>query len=176
MHRILSIAFLVSVLVPAVAALGTVAQAAAPEQNDAGGYDELPGGPPGELAPLFHSALVVPNVADWPAKDRRELLDVVTVRYKNRLVDRAPSPSLQRTRRYVERLSRSPLAQEFPNVVRQTCAQYGFTGGTCAKHRSYVRRALVLEEMLAQGNLSLDRMEVELVGETRPKLSAWRAD
>ena len=175
MHRIRRIAISVSVLVYAAAALGDAAQATAPK-NDTGGYDELPSSPPSELAQLFHSALAVPNVAEWLAKDRQDLLDVVTVRYKNRLIDRAPSPSPQRTRRYVEELSESPLAQEFPNVVRQTCAQYGFTGGACAKHRSYVRRALVLEEMLAQSNLSLDQMEVELVGETRLKLSAWQAD
>ena len=100
----------------------------------------------------------------------------MTVRYKNRLIDRAPPGSPERTRRYVERLAESPLAQESPTVVRQTCAQYGFTEGVCADHAGYVRRVLVLEEMLAQRNLSLTQLETDLVGEARPSLSAWQVD
>lgn len=168
-HKLVALAFLVP-------ALGASAQAEAPSANVAGEHDELPVGSPTELAPLFHSALAVPDVADWSARDRQDLLDVVTVRYKNRLIDRAPSSSRQSTQRYVEQLVQSELAQEFPNVVRQTCAQYGLAEGACAGHSGYVRRALVLEEMLAQGNLTLDQMEMELVGEIRPKLSAWQAN
>ncbi len=152
------------------------ALAATSQTKNPGGFDELPGGSPDELAALFYSALAIPDLAEWSARDRQELLDAVTVRYQRRLIDRAPSSSPQRTRRYVERLSRSPLAQEFPRVVRQTCAQYAFTTGACARHRGYVRRALVLEEMLAQRNLSLDQLETELAGKPRPKLSAWQTE
>ena len=92
------------------------------------------------------------------------------------MIDRAPSASRERTQRYVERLAQSPLAQESPDVVRQACAQYGFTEGACADHAGYVRRALVLTEMLAQRSLSLARLETELAGEPRPELSAWQAE
>lgn len=61
-------------------------------------------------------------------------------------------------------------------MVRQTCAQYRFTEGACADHAGYVHRVLVLEEMLAQRNLSLTQLETELVGEARPSLSAWQVD
>ena len=159
-----------------VALLGTSVAAEPPEASAAGGYDTLPDATPRELAQLFHSALELPNVGQWPAEDKRQLLQVVTVRYKNRLIDRAPPGSPERTRRYVERLAESPLAQESPTVVRQTCAQYGFTKGACADHAGYVRRVLVLEEMLAQRNLSLTQLETELVGEARPALSAWQVE
>ena len=165
-------------IVPAVAVAALLAAfaGAEPPKASAGEYDALSEGAPSELAQLFHSALDLPNVREWPAKDKRQLLDVVTVRYKNRLIDRAPPASRLRTQRYVERLAVSPLAQESPGVVRQTCAQYGFTEGVCADHAGYVRRALVLEEMLAQRNLSLTQLETELVGEPRAKLSAWREE
>ena len=165
-----------SVLAAALAFVPASVLGAAPGATATGQFDELPSGSPNELATLFYSALAIPDLADWSARDRQELLDVVTVRYQRRLIDRAPSSSPQRTRRYVERLSRSPLAQEFPRVVRQTCAQYAFAAGACARHRGYVRRALVLEEMLAQRNLSLDQLETELAGKPRPKLSAWQTE
>ena len=149
---------------------------AASEAKDPGQFDELPSGSPKELAPLFYSALSVPDLAAWSAKDRQALLDVVTERFRNRLIDRAPSSSPALARRYVERLAASPLAQEFPQVVRQTCAQYAFATGACEPHRGYVRRALVLEEMLAQRNLPLEQLETELVGEPRPSLSAWQTE
>ena len=78
MQRILGIGFLVSAFI-SVAAL-----AAAPKTNDIDSYDELPSGPPSEPAQLFHSALAVPNLAESAAKDKQALLEVVTVRYKNR--------------------------------------------------------------------------------------------
>ena len=137
-------------------------------------YDALPDGTPSEIAQLFHSALAVPNVADWHPQDRTALLDVATLRYKNRLIDRAPAASQARALRHIEQLAQSALASEFPNALRQTCAQYGLTEGPCAQHRGYVNRALLLEEMLAQGQLTLERMETELAGAPRPKLAAWR--
>lgn len=153
-----------------VALIGTWAMAEPPIAL--GEYDALPEGTPGELAQLFRSALDLPNVRQWPAEDKRQLLEVVTVRYKNRLIDRAPPASRDRTQRYVERLAKSPLAQESPNVVRQACAQYGFVEGACADHAGYVRRSLVLTEMLAQRNLSLAQLETDLAGGPRPELSA----
>ena len=136
--------------------------------------DMLPEGTPDEIAGLFHSALDVPDVASWLAEDREDLLNVVTLRYKNRLIDRAPAASLDRVKGYVEQLAQSELVQEFPNALRQTCGQYGLTEGSCARHRGYVRRALVLEEMLARQQITLGQMEAELAGATRPTLEAWR--
>ena len=95
----------------------------------------------------------------------------MTERYKNRLIDRPAVVSEERSRRYIERLSQSQFARDFPHVVPQTCAQYALTGGPCAPHRGYVRRVLVLEQMLAQGRLSLGAMEVELIGAARPGFS-----
>lgn len=154
------------------ALIGTWAMAELPRAE----YDPLPNGAPAELAQLFYSALDLPNIRHWPAEDKRQLLQVVTVRYKNRLIDRAPPLSRERTQRHVERLAKSPLAQESPNVVRQACAQFGFVEGACTDHAGYVRRALVLTEMLAQRNLSLAQLETELAGEPRPELSAWQAE
>ena len=152
-------------LVTAIAALlGTFAVAEPIKPTSSGEYDALPAGAPDELARLFHSALDLPNVRQWPAEAKRQLLAVVTARHKNRLIDRAPPASGAQTQRYVERLAKSPLAQESPTVVRQTCAQYGFTEGACAAHAGYVRHAVVLEEMLARGHLSLEQLETELVG------------
>ena len=164
-------------LVTAIAALlGTLAVAEPVKPAGSGEYDALPAGSPDELAQLFHSALDLPNVRQWPAEAKGQLLAVVTVRYKHRLIDRAPPISGEQTQRYVERLAKSPLAQESPGVVRQTCAQYGFAEGACAAHAGYVRRALVLEEMLARGDLSLEQLETELMGTPRSRLSAWPAD
>ena len=152
-------------------ALALGASAAPSTAND---YDALPNGTPSEVAQLFHSALAVPNVADWHPQDRAALLDVATLRYKNRLIDRAPAASPARVMRHVEQLAQSALAREFPNALRQTCAQYGLTEGACAQHQGYVNRALLLEEMLAQGQLTLDTMETELAGAPRAKMGAWR--
>ena len=164
-------------LVTAIAALlGTLAAAAPVTPTSSGEYDALPAGSPDELARLFHSALDLPNVRQWPAEAKRQLLEAVTVRYKNRLMDRSPPIARERTQRYVERLAGSPLAEESPRVIRQTCTQYGLIEGVCAEHAGYVRRALVLEEMLARGHLTLEQLETELVGEPRRKLSAWSAD
>jgi len=138
-------------------------------------YDELPDGPAATVATLYYSALSLPGVSDWTGADKTALLDAVTVRYKDRLIDRASSVSLDLTRRYVERLAESPLARDEPAVVRQACAQFGMMDGVCEAHRGYVRRALVLEEMLVQGQLSLDALEIELIGATRPKLSGGSA-
>lgn len=150
-------------------ALGAFAAPQATEVADA-----LPRGAPGDVAQLFHSALDLPDVAEWIDQDRKALLEVVTLRYGNRLMDRAPAASRQRAERYVEHLAQSPLAREFPNALRQTCAQYGLMAASCAPHRGFVRRALVLEEMLAQGLLTLERMETELAGAPRPTLADWR--
>ena len=138
-------------------------------------YDELPAGPAASVAALYYSALSLPGVSNWTGVEKTALLDAVTVRYKDRLIDRASSVSVDLTRRYVERLAESPLARDEPTVVRQACAQYGLMDGVCEAHRGYVRRALVLEEMLVQGQLSLDALEIELIGATRPKLSGESA-
>lgn len=97
-----------------------------------------------------------------------DLLDVVTERYKSRLVDRGPDP--EELRRHVERLAESPLASSRPLALAQTCAQYGQREGACAPHSGYVRRAMVLEEMLALGRLTLSDLETELAGGPRPSL------
>ena len=158
-------------LATAIAALpGTLAVAEPARPTAVGEYEALPAGAPEELAELFHSALDLPGVEQWPAEDKRLLLSVVAVRYKNRLIDRAPLATQERTLRYVERLAKSPLAQESPGVARQTCAQYGFVAGACAEHAGYVQRALVLEEMLAQRNMSFGQLEMELLGEPRREL------
>ena len=167
----------IALVTASAALLGTFAVAEPIKPTSSGEYDALPAGSPGELARLFHSALDLPNVRQWRAEGLRQLLVVVTVRYKHRLIDRAPPASEEQMQRYVEQLANSPLAQESSTVVRQTCAQYGFTEGACVAHAGYVRRALVLEEMLARGDLSLEQLETELLGgEPRPKLSAWSAE
>ena len=170
MHRNRNIAI---GLAAAIAALfGTLAVA----EPVTGEYDALPAGAPDELARRSNSALELPGIEQWPAEDKRQLLEAVTVRYKNRLIDRAPTATPEQTQRYVERLAKSPLAEESPRVVRQTCTQYGFTEGVCADHAGYTLRALVLEEMLAQRSLSLGQLETELAGKPRPKLSARPED
>ena len=141
----------------AAATLGALAADTAVQSKDT--YDELPEGAPAEIAGWFYSALDVPNVADWPPEDKQALLEVVAVRYRNR---RNAAVASDWPQRYVEHLAQSPLARQHPSVVRQTCAQYGLTNGICTQHRSYVRRALVVEEMLAQRHLSLKQLEAEL--------------
>ena len=69
---------------------------------------------------------------------------------------------------YAARLADSPLGLARPGAVRQACAQLGVADGRCAPHRGYVRRALVLEEMLAMGRLTLADLETELEGAPRP--------
>ena len=155
------------VVVPA-AALLAAALAAPAEPTLLDAYDELPDGTPEQLVESYHSALAVPGIAAMSAAERRHLLDVVTHRYKNRLVDRgAPS---ERARRTVARLSASRIARDFPLVVPQACAQHGLSDGPCAPHGGYVRRARLLEEMLATRRLTLAELEVELIGSARPGL------
>ena len=133
-------------------------------------YDPLPDESPALLSELFYAAGEVPGVAELPPAAKRDLLDAVTERHKSRLANRAAEARPQRVLDYMERLSRSELAQAFPAAVRQACAQHGLSEGPCAPHRGYVRRALVLEEMLAGQRLSLDGLEVELLGAARPAL------
>ena len=154
-----------------VAAVALLAPALAQVASDGYAYDELPEGAPEEIGRLYYSALEIPGVADWTQGDRRDLLDVVTERYKIRLVDRAADASPDRVRGYVARLAESDLAERNPGVVRQTCAQFGIADGPCAGHRGYVRRAMVVEEMLVQRLISLDTLEVELIGTARPKIT-----
>ena len=137
-------------------------------------YDELPGGAPQDVAQFYYRAAEVPGIASWAPAARRRLVAAVTERYKNRLVNRAPDASAERSLGYVERLAGSPLARDFPHVVPQTCAQYGLLEGACEPHRGYVRRVLVLEEMLAQNRTSLDGLEQEIAGATRRKLTDSR--
>lgn len=134
-------------------------------------YDELPAGAPQDVAQFYYRVEDVPGVSDWTAAGRERLLAAVTERHKNRLVNRAPDAAAESALPYVERLAGSPLAQDFPHVVPQTCAQYGLLEGACEPHRGYVRRVLVLEEMLALNRTSLDNLEQELTGATRPKLT-----
>ena len=138
------------------------------EPDSPGDRDGLPGGPPAEVAALYHSALALPGVADWPASRRTELLDAATARHRERLVDGRPAVPAADRLAYVSRLAASPLGMSRPGVVRQTCAQFGLGGGGCAAHRGYVRRTLVLEEMLARGHLTLAELETELAGAPRP--------
>ena len=106
-------------LATAIAALpGTLAVAEPAKPTAVREYEALPAGAPEESAELFHSALDLPGVEQWPAEDKRLLLSVVTVRYKNRLIDRAPLASPGQTQRHVERLAKSPLAQESLSVGR----------------------------------------------------------
>ena len=136
-------------------------------------HDGLPEGGPEALAALYYAADEIPGVAALPAARKRGLLDVVTERYKSRLVDRA-GLSEELLLGHVERLSRSGLVAGRPAAVAQTCAQHGLLDGACAAHAGYVRRALLLEEMLASGRLSLGDLEEELVGSPRPSLSGDR--
>ncbi len=154
-------------VVLAVAPLAATLAAPA-ESTPLDAYDELPDGTPRQLVESYHSALAVPGIAAMSAAERRHLLDVVTHRYKNRLVDRgAPS---ERARGTIARLSASQIARDFPLVVPQACAQHGLADGPCAPHRGYVRRARLLEEMLATRRLTLAELEVELIGAARPGL------
>lgn len=135
-------------------------------------HEALPEGGAEELAQTYWSAAEVPGVGSLPEAHRRSLLDVVTERYRNRLVDRGPAP--ETLRRHVARLAASPLAARRPLALAQACAQFGFADGLCAAHAGYARRAMVLEEMLASGRLTLDRMETELAGAPRPSLREAR--
>ena len=134
-------------------------------------FDELPAGAPQDVAQFYYRVGDVPGLADWAPAARERLLAAVTERHKNRLVNRAPDAAAESALPYVARLAGSPLAQDFPHVVPQTCAQYGLLEGACEPHRGYVRRVLVLEEMLALNRTSLDNLEQELTGATRPKLT-----
>ena len=133
-------------------------------------YDLLPEGSPALLAELYYAAGEVPGVAELPPGARRSLLDVVTERHRNRLIDRAPEAAPERVRQFIGRLAASELAQAFPDALRQACAQHGVAAGPCAPHEGYVRRALVLGEMLAAKRLALADLETELIGAARPAL------
>ena len=137
-------------------------------------YDALPEGPPAELARLYFSALAVPGVGDWEVGRRAALLDAATLRYRDRLVDRASLPAGAAPLRHVERLAASEAATD--GAVAQACAQFGLVGGACAPHAGYVRRVLVVEEMLVQGQVGLGDLEAELVGASRPGLEAARQE
>ena len=158
----------------AVLGLVALAQAAAAQAQNAldpaAAYDALPDESPALLSELFYAAGEVPGITELAPAAKRELLDVVTERHKSRLANRAAEAQPERALAYVELLSRSELAQAFPGAMRQACAQHGLSEGPCAAHGGYVRRALVLEEMLAAQRLSLDGLEVELLGAVRPAL------
>ena len=132
-------------------------------------YDELPEGPPEYVAQFYLSALALPEVADWDREMRLALLDVATLRYRDRLVDRASWPSKDAARRHVARLAASETMTHA--AVPQACARYGLEDGSCAAHGGYVRRVLVVVEMLVQGRLTLDGLETELAGASRPRLN-----
>ena len=153
----------------AIAVGASTARAESSPQSLFQAYDQLPDGTPEQLSEFYYSALAVPGIDALVPADKERLLDVVTHRYKNRLVDRGAT-SLERMRGHIARLSESKIAEDFPAVVLQTCAQYGLSDGPCAPHRGYVRRAQLLEEMLVAQRLTLDELEVELIGATRPGL------
>ena len=135
-------------------------------------YDALPGGPPGHVAQFYHSALALPDVGGWDADRRLRLLDAATLRYRDRLVDRASWPSTDAALRHVERLAASEAMHH--HQLEQACAQYGLLEGPCADHAGYVRRVCVVEEMLVQGRLTLAGLERELAGASRPGLGDAR--
>ncbi len=138
---------------------------------DPAAWDELPEGEPGELARLYHSALALPGLDHWPPSRRAALVDAATLRYRDRLVDRSSSPSPGAGRRHVERLVGGGAPE---GAVSQACAQFGVLDGPCGMHRGYVRRVLVVEEMLVQNQLTLADLEAELTGATRPGLNDSR--
>ena len=153
-------------LVAAVVAIALLAGRAVPGTD---AYDELPEGPAAEVARLYYTALSIPGLDTWRDAERSALLDVATLRYRDRLVDRASSVSGVAALRHIERLAESAIFGS--GAVAQACAQYGVLAGPCAEHTGYVRRALVVEEMLVQGQLALGDLEVELIGAPRPGLS-----
>ena len=160
---------------PLLAAILTVAfLAAGTGRAEQSPYDALPEGPPEELAVLYFSALALPGVSEWGAGKRAALLDAATLRYRDRLVNRASLPANVAAPQHVERLAASEAATE--GAVAQACAQFGLAEGACAAHASYVRRVLVVEEMLVQGQVALDDLEAELVGAPRPGLKAVQPD
>ena len=150
----------------AVLGLACFVQAAAAQAQGAPGptqaYDPLPDESPALLSELFYAAGEVPGVAELPPAAKLDLLAVVTERYGRRLANRASDALPEQLREYMEGLSQSELAQAFPEALRQACAQQGFAEGPCAPHSGYVRRALVLEEMLAGQRLSLEDLQAEL--------------
>ena len=152
----------------ALAAFGVLALGVGGAQHTAV-YDALPEGPSAMVATLYYSALSLPGVSDWTEVEKAGMLDVATLRYKDRLVDRAPAVSAEHTRAYLERLAGSALVWSYPDALRQACAQFAVADGVCEAHAGYVRRVGVIEEMLVQGQLSLDELELELIGERRPR-------
>ena len=62
---------------------GVLALGVGGAQNTAD-YDELPAGPSASIAPLYYSALSLPGVSEWTAVEKAALLDVATLRYKDR--------------------------------------------------------------------------------------------
>lgn len=141
---------------------------------DPGTYDELPEGPPEQIAQLYYSAMALPGVVDWGPERRLALLDAATLRFRDRLVDRASWTSSDAALRHLERLAASEAVGEVARA--RACAQFGLLAGPCAGHAGFVRRALVVEEMLVQGRLRLEELEVELIGASRPRLSDARFD
>ena len=133
------------------------------------GYDELPEGSPEHVAQFYYSALALPGVGEWGPGRRLALLDAATLRYRDRLVDRASWPSAGAALRHMGRLAASDAMNH--HQLAQACAQYGVLRGPCVEHAGYVRRVWVVEELLAQGRLTLDGLEEELAGASRPGLS-----
>ena len=161
-------------LVAAAAVIATIALTAGRAAAEADVYDELPPGPASEVAQFYYTALTVPGLDTWPDAERSALLDVVTERYRDRLVDRAPWGSEALVLDHLRRLAGSALGAGRPELVARSCARYGLVAGPCAAHAGYVRRALVLEEMLVQGQLSLGALETELAGAARPGFEGAR--
>ena len=98
-------------------------------------HDGLPEGGPETLAEVYYAAEEIPGVAALPAAHKRGLLDVVTERHKNRLIDRAGLPK-ELLLVHMEMLSRSGLAGSRPLAMAQTCAQHGLLEGRARRTRA----------------------------------------
>ena len=105
--RLLAVAALV------IAVGASTALAESPPRGLFQPYDQLPDGTPEQLSEFYYSALAVPGIEAMPTADKQRLLDVVTDRYKNRLVDRGAT-SLERMRGHIARLAESKIAKDFP--------------------------------------------------------------
>ena len=140
------------------------------------GYDELPEGSPEHVAQFYYSALALPGVGEWGPGRRLALLDAATLRYRDRLVDRASWPSADAALRHMGRLAASDAMNH--HQLAQACAQYGVLRGPCVEHAGWYELLArpsatcgAVGELLAQGRLTLDGLEKELAGASRPGLS-----
>ena len=133
-------------------------------------YDELPDGPPATIATLYYSALSLAGRVGLDRGGEGGNAGRGDAALQGP-VDRSGASGIRRNThaRTFERLAGSALVWSYPDALRQACAQYAVADGVCETHAGYVRRVGVIEEMLVQGQLSLDELELELIGERRPR-------